>query len=142
MKHIQYIIPAVAMMLAASCADWTDHYEDSVSGGSDATLWQQLEQRPDLSDFREVLQNTKVFRHHKKTSVSYADLLSQGQVFTVMAPVNGTFDKAALIAQTATDQGDSIVEKFFVGNHIARSASSLLARNQKLTLLKIGRAHV
>lgn len=123
------------MMLAASCADWNDHYEDSVAGGSDVTLWQQLEQRSELSDFREVLQNTKVFRHHKKTSVSYAELLNQGQSFTVMAPVNGTFDKDQLIAQTATDQGDSIVEKFFVGNHIARSANSVKEGTQQVTLL-------
>jgi hypothetical protein len=124
-----------ALLLAAGCSDWNDHYDGVVSAGSNATLWQQMEQRPELSDFREVLQHTKVFRSHKKTPVSYAELLDRGQSFTVMAPVNGTFNKDSLIALTATNQGDSVVEKFFVLNHLSRSTSSDVAAEKKITLL-------
>lgn len=110
--------------LAASCSDWDDHYE-AAQKGSDATLWQQLKATPQVSDFCQVLEQTKVFRMHKKTTVSYADMLNSGQSFTVVAPVNGTFNRDSLLNLVQTAQGDSVVEKFFVLNHIARSATSV-----------------
>ena len=49
-----------------SCSDWDDHYESLASEGtSDLTLWQTLQQHPELSDFREVLSKTKVFKYHR-----------------------------------------------------------------------------
>lgn len=120
----------------SGCTDWDDHYEASAGEGGDATLAEQIASRAELSDFYEVLQNTMVFRHHRKTSVSYADLLSQGQQLTVIAPQNGTFDKDALIAQARQSAaGDSIVEKYFVGNHIARGTFSDLKDGQSILLL-------
>lgn len=136
MKHLKYILPALTLMLAASCSEWDDHYEgDSQNAESGATLWEQLQQHAELSDFCQVLQHTYVFRHHKKTSVSYADLLGQGQAFTVIAPVNGTFDKDSLISLTQTNEGDSLVEKTFVNNQIARSNWSNVTTPQQVMLM-------
>ena len=73
-----------------ACAEWDDHYEGTTSAGSDQTLWQQLQADKDLTDFCKVLEQTKVFRMHKKTVVSYADLLNSGQSFTVVAPIRVT----------------------------------------------------
>ena len=122
--------------LLSSCADWTDHYEGegTVIGGSQ-TLWEQLQANPQLSDFCEVLRETKVYRMHKKTTVSYADLLDGGQSFTIVAPVNGSFDKAALLQQVQTPQGDSVVEKSFVQNHLMRSLNSLQTQSYSARLL-------
>ena len=86
-----------AMLLAATaalagfsaCSDWDDHYDNTGVEGSSTTLWEQITARPELSDFAEVLTSTKVFRQHKKTSVSYADLLNGGQSLTLFAPLNG-----------------------------------------------------
>lgn len=119
-----------------SCADWDDHYDGAdVAAGSDQTLWQQMLANPQLSDFREVLEQTKVFRMHKKTAVSYADLLSGGQAFTVVAPVNGTFNKDSLLRLVETNQGDSAVEAFFVKNHLSRTVSSLSQESKKMLML-------
>lgn len=126
-----------------SCSEWTDHYDNLAGAEScENSLWQTMIQNPQLSDFCEVLENTKVFRMHKKTSVSYKDLLSSGQSFTVMAPVNGTFDKQALLELVADAKGDSAVEKSFVLNHLSRyvvpvadeSKSVRLANMKRITM--------
>lgn len=135
MKAIHYILCA-ALCSVTACTDWDDHYnEGSSTEGGNLTLWEQMQQREELSDFCEVLENTKLFRMHKKTKASYAEILNSGQSFTVMAPVNGTFDKQAYIDMTATDQGDSIVEKFFVLNHIARSANSITDAKKRILMM-------
>ena len=93
-----------------ACSEWDEHYEDPVTqANSSLTLWQTIQQHPELSDFSEVLSNTMLLKQHKKTDVSYADMLNGSQSFTVFAPVNGSFDKDALISQLATDSGDSAV---------------------------------
>lgn len=122
--------------VTTSCSDWDDHYEASEAQGSNLTLWEQLKQEPQLSDFCQVLEQTKVFRMHRKTSVSYADLLaSGGQSFTVVAPVNGTFNRDSLLNLVQTNQGDSVVEKFFVHNHLSRLSCSLTEKEQQMLLL-------
>ena len=66
-KHILYAIPLFASCLMASCSDWDDHFNNAGSGeaGSNTTLWQMIKENPQLSDFAEVLEETKVFRQHK-----------------------------------------------------------------------------
>ena len=119
-----------------ACSDWSDHYDGvNAAPGSDQTLWQQMSSNPQLTDFCEVLEQTKVFRMHKKTAVSYADLMKGGQLFTLVAPVNGTFNKDSLLRLVQTNQGDSVVEKFFIKNHLSRSVSSLTAENKKMLML-------
>ena len=127
----------IAVSLTA-CSDWNDHYENAAEGGAaSGTLWQQLKANPQLSDFCEVLEQTKVYRMHKKTPVSYADLLNSGQAFTVMAPVNGTFNKDSLLQLVQTVVGDSSVEKSFVQNHIARSLISSTPNTSKMLMLNL-----
>lgn len=134
MKAIHYILCAAFCSMTA-CTDWDDHYEGNITDGGNMTLWEQMQQREELSDFCEVLEHTKLFRMHKKTKASYAEILNSGQSFTVMAPVNGTFDKQSLIDMTATDRGDSIVERTFVLNHIARSANSATSGEKKILMM-------
>ena len=138
-KNIKHLLVAGLMccgMTAAltACSDWDDHYDGTISG-SNLTLWETMQNNEQLSDFCKVLEQTKVFRMHKKTSVSYADLLSSGQAFTVVAPLNGTFDKDSLLRLVQTNQGDSIVEKFFVKNHLSRTLHSVNAENKSMMML-------
>ena len=72
---------------------------------------------------------------HKKTAVSYADLLDGKQSFTVVAPVNGTFNRDSLLSLVQTNQGDSVVEKFFVLNHLSRTLRSVTPENNNMLLL-------
>ena len=125
-----------------ACADWDDHYEKPVSdasAGGGLSLWQTMQQYPELSDFCAVLQKTEVYKHHRKTGVSYADLLSGTQVFTVLAPVNGTFDKDSLFSLLTTNRGDSMVERSFVGNHLSYNLGSSVSTPTELFLLNTKR---
>lgn len=127
MKIKNAIIASLAAgFLFSSCSDWSDHYENDGTEGSNTTLWEQIQSRPELSDFAKVLENTMVFRQHKKTTVSYAEILDGGQSFTVIAPVNGTFDCTDLLEKVKTNAGDSIVERCFVKNHITRTPRSAI----------------
>ena len=140
-KNIKHFFVASLMCCGmtatlTACSDWDDHYAGSnAAAGNNLTLWEQLKANDQLSDFCEVLQQTKVFRMHKKTLVSYADLLNSGQSFTVVAPQNGTFNKDSLLQLVQTNQGDSIVEKFFVLNHLSRTLHSLTAEKKSMLLL-------
>ena len=126
-----------------ACADWNDHYEDPLSlAGSEPTLWQAMQQRAELSDFREVLSQTKVFKHHQKTGVSYADLLNGVQTYTVMAPVNGSFNKDSVLSLLATNRGDSVVERTFVGNHLSYNLTSNTEKPTEFFLLNTKRATI
>lgn len=125
MKIKNAIISSLSVLLLfSSCSDWSDYYENGGAAGSNTTLWEEIKSRPELSDFALVLENTMVFRQHKKTAVSYAEILDGGQSFTVIAPVNGTFDSKALLDTVSTNAGDSIVEHCFVKNHITRTPRS------------------
>lgn len=126
-----------ATAVLTACSDWNDHYEGIADAAEGATLWQQMKANPQLSDFCEVLEQTKVYRMHKKTPVSYADLLNSGQTFTVMAPVNNSFDKNSLLQQVQTAVGDSAVEKSFVQNHITRQLVSSTPDAAKMLMLNL-----
>ena len=135
MNHKHIISAICAICCLCGCSDWDDHYEDTSSVGSTETLWQELKANPQLSDFCQVLEQTKVFRMHKKTPVSYADLLNSGQSFTVVAPINGTFNKDSLLNLVQTNQGDSVVERLFVLNHLSRTLRSVTPNKKTMLLL-------
>lgn len=143
-KNIKHYIAAgvlccgTAVALTA-CSDWSDHFEDPVSDAGNATLWQTMKQRPELSDFCEVLQQTKVVKNHRTTAVSYAELLDGTQTFTVFAPVNGTFNKDSLLSLVTTARGDSMVERSFIGNHLSYNIGSSVDTPTELFLLNAKR---
>ena len=119
-----------------ACSDWDDHYDGAgAESGSQTSLWQEMNSNPQLSNFCKVLEGTKVFRMHKKTPTSYAQLLDGGQSFTVVAPVNGTFNHDSLLQLAQTNQGDSIVEKFFIKNHLSRTAGSMKEAEVKMLMM-------
>ena len=118
-KHISkgrvsiHITLFTLLFTLSGCSDWDDHYENEAANGADLTLWDAIKQRSDLSDFAQVLENTMVFRQHKKTSVSYADVLKGGRSFTLFAPVNGTFNKDSILSLVTTANGDSCVCRWY-----------------------------
>ena len=130
----QFIAAALITLLVAGCSDWDDHYNIADKNTS-ATLWQVMQADPQLTDFCQVMKGTQVFRHHKRTGVSYAQLLDNGQAYTVFAPVNGTFNKDSLLDLASSDQGDSLVVEFFVKNHLAQLTVALSATPQETRLL-------
>lgn len=132
---LSIIIPMIGVAGFTSCSDWDDHYEGDAASGTDISLWDAIQQRSDLSDFAQVLENTMVFRQHRKTSVSYADVLKGGRSLTLFAPVNGSFNKDSLLSLVVTASGDSAVERFFVLNHLSQNLVSADGTDKKFLLL-------
>ena len=147
-KSIKHILAAgwlcsCAVTALTACSEWDDHYEAPVSQAeSGLTLWQTMQQHPELSDFCEVLSKTMVLKQHKKTTVSYADLLNGAQTFTVLAPVNGSFNKDSVLNLLATDKGDSMVVRSFVGNHLTYSMVNSNEKPSEFFLLNTKRATI
>lgn len=90
-----------------SCSDWTDHYDadTALTDTQHATLWENISQDGNLSQFASLLKNT-----------GYDEVLSASQTYTVWAPMNGSFDYEA-VAELTNDR----LQKEFVENHIARN---------------------
>ena len=99
---------AAAVLAAASCTDFDDYNDvpgtDSANLNVGQTLWQNISQRGELSDFVALVQKT-----------GYQETLEQLNAYTVWAPVNGQFDAAKYSAMS-----DSLLLERFVKNHIAK----------------------
>lgn len=142
MGVFSFLLP-LSSFLYTSCSDWDDHYETMASqAGTDLTLWQTIQQHPELSDFRDVLSQTKVFKYHKVNNVSYADLLDGVQTFTVLAPVNGSFNKDSVLSLLSTSKGDSMVVRSFIGNHLSYNQVANVEKPTEFFLLNTKRATI
>jgi uncharacterized surface protein with fasciclin (FAS1) repeats len=95
---------AATMLTAASCSDFDDYNEVPASTlqADGQSLWENISQNPDLSDFRNLVQRTG-FQNH----------LQEIRAYTVWAPKNG-FDMTDYQAMS-----DSMLLAQFVKNHIA-----------------------
>ena len=113
-------VVATLFQLSSCSEDWEAHYKTDPNITSDKSLWEQIKNDTNLSDFRAVLDKTHLFYNGNLSTVSYADYLNSYQSFTVWAPLNGSFNKDSLLALSETPEGDSIVEAAFLKNHIAR----------------------
>ena len=125
---------AVGMVMAqcslfslTACSDtWEEHYDNPVNNGKQS-LMTLIDADPQLSNFGKLLRATHLYVNDRRSTETYADLLSSDQSLTVWAPVNGTYNADSLIALCNTEKGDSGVATHFVCNHIARSLHGLTA---------------
>lgn len=104
---VRYIIMAAAVALGLQgCSDWDDHYDANGNNiaGADATLWEQINSRPELSNFATLLKK-----------VGYDEVLNTNQSYTVWAPNNNAYD-----FETYNAMSDSLLKAEFLNNHIAR----------------------
>ena len=133
-----------AICAATACSDtWDDHYEGTIGGVNEGTLWQAIQKNGDLSNFASVIEAT-----------GYQRSLGSSQVFTVFAPTNANFSKQEadeLIARykeekKTVNDDDNTVIKEFIQNHIALynysvsplTNDSIVLMNKKYALLKTG----
>ncbi len=108
MKHISKIgmmIVAGGLLAATSCSDFSDYntVPEANNPAADKTLWENISENKDLSDFATVLKR-----------VGYDKVLSESHTYTVWAPVNGSFNTDSL-----SRVSDAKVEREFIMNHIA-----------------------
>lgn len=130
-KYIFSIIAAAAAFTACQ-DDWNEHYDQQVdSAYGTQSLYEIIASRPELSDFRAVLDAAHLYAGNRISATTYKELLSQDQFLTVWAPVNGTFNRDSLIEMCKTNNGDSLVELHFLKNHIARYAQSSVAGQER-----------
>lgn len=137
-----------ALALATACSD--DHFDVVAQGDADKTLWENIQANKNLSEFQDLLTRITVMKseNDKTATLKYSELLASNQSFTVVAPVNGSFDykawsdtinKANLLrADEATEREGRqlmyIASNQFAMNHIARFNSNL-ASEQTIHLL-------
>ncbi len=99
---------AAGMLTAASCTDFDDYNKvvaDDVQSAN-LTLWENIEQNQQLTDFAALVRR-----------VGFDNELKQTRCYTVWAPLNGTFDVSAF--QSLDDRS---LMRQFVQNHIASYA--------------------
>lgn len=128
-KIIRNGFAASAVLLAiSSCSDtWNEHYGENDDVQSKSTIWQTMQENKNLSDFLQVL-----------SAVDYKKELDSEQVYTVWAPVNGTFNKDSLLR--LIDEGKKAdVVKRFVKNHISRFNHSANGTSRSITMLNTKR---
>jgi len=117
-------LAVVGLLAFSSCSDsWDDHYDSAASVNYSGTTWEYLESQDNLSDFAQVVK-----------AAGYDELLKSSQVFTVLAPENGTFNKDSLLQVIADGNKEGVVTRF-VENHILRYNVSINNTEKSAKLL-------
>lgn len=112
---------ALLLLTTTACKD--DHFDTNADVNARLTLWQQIKQNAQLTEYAYLLEHTKYSKSgNSQTNVTYAELLDHDQVFTVWAPLNGSFDYAYY--KSLLDSGDMednySVEKELIRNNMTR----------------------
>ena len=105
-KCIGIVMMAAGILAAtSSCSDFSDYNDvpSDVSAAGNQTLWENISQNSQLTDFAELVKRT-----------GYDSYLNTPRSLTVWAPVNGSFDKSAY-----DNMSDEDVLRQFVKGHIA-----------------------
>ena len=132
-----------ALLAVPSCTDtWSEHYLTEDAYTANETLWEVLEGREDLSNFREIIEKAKFYRdeHHPAFTIegedtvyyTFKDVLNGNTPVTVWAPANEAmtqeeWDKFAAMAET---DGYNLQQQF-LGNHIALYRKTMTKSGQE-----------
>ncbi|MDD6977913.1 MAG: fasciclin domain-containing protein [Prevotellaceae bacterium] len=118
MKRDNYIygMMAAAALLAASCTDFDDYNKayTNVSEESTRTLWQNITERKDLTQFAAIAKKA-----------GYDAELNSSRCLTVWAPVDNTYDY-----QRYLDMDVDSVKMKFMENHIANYAFAITGESK------------
>lgn len=114
-------------MMIASCTDtWDDHYGDAGTGTNGSTMDYLTTH---ASEFAEILK-----------AAGFDANLNSSQVFTILAPKNGSFDKNALLTQLASGDKSQVVERF-IKNHVMLYSVSMNDEEKNVYLLNEKKVH-
>lgn len=102
---------AAATLLAASCSDFDDYNKayTEASAESQRTLWENITENKELSQFAELV-----------VKAGFADNLKSTRSYTVWAPLNGSFDYDKYAAMDS-----AALRKEFVENHVANFSHAM-----------------
>jgi len=112
------------LLIFSSCNDsWDDHYDTAPSLNYAGTTWEYIQGESTLSDFAEVAK-----------AAGYDTVIASPQVFTILAPQNGSFNKDSLLNLISSGQKSNVITRF-LENHIMRYNYSLGTTSKTATLL-------
>lgn len=112
------LLCAACALALASCSD--DHFDVSPEVSGRSTVWQNIQDNPELTQFADLLQRVTYSKSEvNKTTETYAQMLNSDQTFTVWAPKNGTFDYSRY-DQLIQDGQTYTVEKELIANSMTR----------------------
>ena len=118
-----------ALFLASSCDESEGLKVTPEVPYADKTMFEVITSDTELTDFMAVL---------NACGAHCADsLFNKSRVYTLWAPVNGTFNKDSLIAEVEAGERDNVFERFVqahVSNHL-RAANGKLDEDNKILLL-------
>ena len=118
-----------ALFLASSCDESEGLKVTPEVPYADKTMFEVISSDAELTDFMAVL---------NACGAHCADsLFNKSRVYTLWAPVNGTFNKDSLIAEVEAGERDNVFERFVqahVSNHL-RAANGKLDADNKILLL-------
>ena len=132
-----------ALLAVPSCTDtWSEHYRTEDAYTANESLWEVLEGREDLSNFREIVKKAKFYRdeHHPAFTIegedtvyyTFKDVLNGNTPVTVWAPANEAmtqeeWDKFSAMAE---NNGYNLQQQF-LGNHIALYRKTMTKSGQE-----------
>lgn len=132
-------VAVASLAVLAACTD--DHFDVVTQGNADQTLWQNIKADPNLKEYADLMSRITFMKseNDKSATLKFSELLDQNSSFTLVAPVDGSFnykawsdtiDKANRLRQDeATErQGRNLMylaSNQFAMNHISRFAFNL-----------------
>ena len=120
-KRFFAIVSLFAMLfIASSCEDVIGIQVTPEAPNADKTLYDVIVSDPELTDFVEVLDACNIpSEKNPEVIVSVADsLFNTSRVYTVWAPVNGTFNKDSILGRVNDGYRDDVF-KTFICSHVA-----------------------
>jgi uncharacterized surface protein with fasciclin (FAS1) repeats len=120
-KYIGFMMMAAGMLTATSCTDFSDYNEvvPDANPTGDRTLWENILQNSELSDFAALVQKT-----------GFNENLNSAHYYTVWAPLNGQFQKSDYENMSTSE----LLHKF-VKNHIAEYGHSASGKIEERVLM-------
>ena len=132
-----------ALLAVPSCTDtWNEHYLSEDAYTANESLWEVLEGREDLSNFREIVEKAKFYRdeHHPAFTIegedtiyyTFKDILNGNTPVTVWAPANEAMTQEEWNKFAAMSETDGYnLQQQFLGNHIALYRKTMTKSGQE-----------
>mgnify|MGYP002623531623 CR=1 FL=1 len=120
-NYISMALMATGLLATVSCTDFDDYnkVENDALPSASQTLWENIRQNDQLSDFADLVEKS-----------GFSQELGQTKYYTVWAPLNGTFDASAF----RTLESSALMRQF-VQNHIASYAHSATGKIDERILM-------
>lgn len=130
------LLTASSLFTFSSCAD--DHFDVRNDIMGSKTLWENINENEQLSEYAYILKNVPYSQSENKFSnETYAQVLSGEQTFTIWAPKNGSFnfEYYKSLIETGTKENLKRVEQELIRNNMTRYTNIMNRTDSvKLTL--------